>query len=128
MFLSYFKQRWQWTLSEYRGGSRVNAPDLKLEKIWFFGVKSWFFTRNTSKIFTPPSVIGKIWFFGIKSWFFTRNTPIILAPPSARHNFFKCAPLSLTWNPGSAPGICYLKWTSWNNISFFLYVCIMASI
>jgi hypothetical protein len=28
----------------------------KLEKIWFFGVKSWFFTRNTLKIFAPPSV------------------------------------------------------------------------
>jgi len=28
---------------------------LKLEKIWFFRVKSWFFTRNTAKIFAPPS-------------------------------------------------------------------------
>jgi hypothetical protein len=64
----------------YRGGSRGGctrcAPPLKLEKIWFFGVKSWFFTRNTPKMF---------------------------APPSARCNFFKCAPL--TWNPGSAPGL-----------------------
>ena len=40
-------------------------------------------------------------FFGVKSWFFTRNTPKMFAPPSARCNFFKCAPL--TWNPGSAP-------------------------
>ena len=39
--------------------------------------------------------IGKIWFFGVKSWFFTRNTPTIFAPPSARHNFFKWAPSSL---------------------------------
>ena len=31
-------------------------------------------------------------FFGVKSWFFTRNTPKIFAPPSARRNFFKCAP------------------------------------
>ena len=30
-------------------------PPLKLEKIWFFGVKLWFFTRNTPKIFAPPS-------------------------------------------------------------------------
>ena len=82
------------------GGGR--APPLKLEKIWFFGVNSWFFTRNTSKIFAPPSAIEKIWFFGVKSWFFTGNTPKIFAPPSARRNFFKCAP-PLTWNHGSAP-------------------------
>jgi hypothetical protein len=25
----------------------------------FFGVKSWFFTRNTQKMFAPPSRIGK---------------------------------------------------------------------
>ena len=49
----------------------------------------------------------KIWSFGVKSWFFTRNTPKIVAPPSARCNFFKCAPL--TWHPGSAPGaVIYL--------------------
>ena len=43
---------------EFRGGSRgrggVTDP-LKLEKIGFFGVKSWFFTRNTPNIFAPPS-------------------------------------------------------------------------
>ena len=38
---------------------------------------------------------------GVKSWFFTRNTSKIFAPPSARRNFFKYAPL--TWNPGSVP-------------------------
>ena len=37
----------------------ARAPPLKLEKIWFFGLKSWFFTRNTPKMFTPPSTIGK---------------------------------------------------------------------
>ena len=47
--------------------------------------------------------LEKIWFFGVKSWFFTRNTPTNFAPPFARRNFFKCA--SLTWNPGSAPGL-----------------------
>ena len=26
-----------------------------MEKIRFFGVKSWFFTRNTPKVFAPPS-------------------------------------------------------------------------
>ena len=49
----------------FRGGGAPGAPPLKLEKIRFFGIKSWFFTRNTPKFF---------------------------APPSARRNFFKCAP------------------------------------
>ena len=55
------------------GGERTRcAPPLKLEKIWFFGVKSWFFTRNTPKIFAPPSV--RCHFFkytpppNLKSW------------------------------------------------------------
>ena len=53
-----------------------------------------------------PLKLEKIWFFGVKSWFFTRNTPQIFAPPSARRNFFKCAPPPpLAWNPGSAPGL-----------------------
>jgi hypothetical protein len=38
----------------------------------------------------PPLILEKIWFFGVKSWFFTRNTPKIVAPPSARRIFFKC--------------------------------------
>ena len=54
----------------------------------------------------PPLKLEKIWFFGIKSWFFTRNTPTIFAPPSARHNFFYMHP-PLTWNPRSAPGIIF---------------------
>ena len=43
----------------------------------------------------PPLKLEKIWFFGVKSWFFTRNTPKIFAPPSVRRNFFKCAPPNL---------------------------------
>ena len=39
-----------------------------------------------------PLKLKNIWFFGVKSWFFTRNTPKIFAPPSARCNYFKCAP------------------------------------
>ena len=35
-----------------------------------------------------PHKIEKILFFGVKSWFFTRNTPTIFAPPYARRNFF----------------------------------------
>jgi hypothetical protein len=37
-------------IPHYSGGSRGGAPGEhppKIEKIWFFGVKSWFFTRNT---------------------------------------------------------------------------------
>ena len=36
-----------------RGGSR-GGGGLKLEKIWLFGVKSWFFTRNTPTICLSP--------------------------------------------------------------------------
>jgi hypothetical protein len=43
----------------------------------------------------------KIWFFCVKSWFFTRNTQKMFAPPSARRKFLSAPPL--TWNPGSAP-------------------------
>jgi hypothetical protein len=86
---------------------------LRREARKFWGIsceksrKSWFFTRNTPKIFAPPSAIGKnmifwrkivifhtkypknvraflrkwkkIVFFGVKSWFFTRNTSKIFA-------------------------------------------------
>ena len=43
----------------------------------------------------PPLKLEKIWFFGVKSWFFTRNTPKIITPPSTRRNFFMCAPPNL---------------------------------
>ena len=78
-----------------RGGSRGGAPPLKLEKIWFFGTKSWFFKRNTPKIFAPPSAIGKNMIFWRKIVIFHTKYP------QNFRNFFKCAPL--TWNPGSAP-------------------------
>ena len=52
----------------------------------------------------PPLKLEKIWFVCVKSWFFTRNTPTMFALPSARRNYCKCA-LPLTWNPGSAPVI-----------------------
>ena len=79
------------------GGGTRRAPPLKLEKIRFFGVKSWFFTRNTPKIFAPPSAIGK-------NMIFCRKIVIF-------HT--KSAPPPLTWNPGSAPD---LEW-SWNVIA-----------
>jgi hypothetical protein len=43
----------------------------------------------------PPLKLEKIWFFYVKSWFFTRNIPKIFAPPSAWRNYFKCAPPNL---------------------------------
>ena len=43
-------------LSKYQGwiqggGETTEGAPLKLEKIWFFGVKSWFFTRKYPKHF-----------------------------------------------------------------------------
>ena len=73
------------------GGTR--AP-LKLEKIWFFGVKSWFFTRNTTNIFLPP--LGAI---------------------------FLCAP-PLTWNPGSAPVIVCSNPSTVVVLIYLSYFCI----
>ena len=37
----------------------ARAPPKIGKNVIFFGVKSWFFTRNTSKIFAPPSAIEK---------------------------------------------------------------------
>ena len=56
---------------------------------------------RTHPVRAPTLKLEKIWLFGVKSWFFTRNTPTMFAPPSARRNFFKC--VLLTWNPGSVP-------------------------
>jgi hypothetical protein len=67
------------------------APDCTQERIQGGG------TRTTPP---PPKIWKNMIFFGVKSWFFTRNTPNIIASPSARRDFFKCPPL--IWNPGSA--------------------------
>ena len=50
-------------------------PGADLEKIWFFGVKSWFFTRNTPNIFTPPFAIGKNMIFWRKIVIFHTKYP-----------------------------------------------------
>jgi hypothetical protein len=92
------------------GGRTRRAPLLKLEKIWFFGVKSWFFIRNTPTIFTPPFAIGKNVIFWRKIVIFHTKYPKNFEPPSARHIFFKCAS-PLTWNPGSAPAMVALFMT-----------------
>jgi hypothetical protein len=55
----------------------------------------------------PPIKLEKIWFFGVKSWFFTRNTPKISTPPSARQIIFKCAPPNLkSWIRPSHVHVC----------------------
>ena len=76
----------------------------------------------------PPLKLEKIWFFGVKSWFFTRNAPNIFAPPSARRIFFKCAPPPppLTWNPGSAPATCIYSWTV-EQIGIYIFLLLKAT-
>jgi hypothetical protein len=76
--------------------------------------------RAPPKFSRLPPQLEKIWFFDVKSWFFTWNTPNIFAPPSARRNFFKCAPPPLTWNPGYAPGM-YLSLTKLNFRCAFMF-------
>ena len=44
-----------------------------------------------------PLKLKKIWFFGVKSWFSTRNTPTIFAPPSVRRNFLSAPPNLKSW-------------------------------
>ena len=71
------------------------------KKYYFLAQNRDFSHEIPQKCSRLPPQLEKIWFFGVKSWFFTRNTPTFFVPPSTRRNFFKCAPL--TWNPGSAP-------------------------
>ena len=53
-----------------------------------------------------PLKLDNTWFFGVKLWFFTRNTTNIFAPPSAPRIFFKCAPPNLkSW---IRPWLCCL--------------------
>ena len=53
------------------GRTRRAPPPLKLEKIWFFYVKSWFFTRNTPNFSRLPP-LGAIFLSrpppNLKSW------------------------------------------------------------
>ena len=87
-----------------RGGRTRRAPPLKLEKIWFVCVKSWFFTRNTSKMFAPPSAIGKNMIFWRKIVIFHTKYPKYFRASLRSAQLCLCAP-PLTWNPGSAPDV-----------------------
>jgi hypothetical protein len=75
-----------------RGGRTRRAPPLKLEKIWFFGVKSWFFTRNTPQIFAPPSAIGKNMIFWRKIVIFHTKYPQNFSASLRSAQFFLSAP------------------------------------
>ena len=56
----------------------------------------------STRVRPPPSpLLEKIWFFGVKSWFFTRNTQNFSRLPPFGAIFLSTPPL--TWNPGSAP-------------------------
>jgi hypothetical protein len=58
-------------------------PPLKLEKIRFFGVKSWFLTRNTPKMFAPPSAIGmQVYISGADPGFKVRGARLKKIAPS----------------------------------------------
>jgi hypothetical protein len=89
-----------WALDSY---GPMRPPPLKLENIWFFGVKSWFFTRNTSANFAPPSAIGKNMIFWRKIVIFHTKYPNKFRASLRSAQFFRVRP-PLTLNPGSAPG------------------------
>ena len=57
----------------------------------------------------PPLKLEKIRFFGIKSWFFTQHTPKMFVPPSAHRNFFKCTP-SPNLKSWIRPWWCHVNW------------------
>ena len=102
--------------SEHLKFTEINNAPIR-QKITVAG-QGWIQGAHPSR---APLELEKIWFFGVKSWFFTRNTPKLFAPPSARRNFFKCAPL--VWNPASAPagGLYFpIKWFCTN--IFLLWV------
>ena len=90
-YASYIVATWLTVILFYRTGHAVDAvhgsagadqrrrggggAPLKLEKIGFFGVNSWFFIRNTPTIFTPPSAIGKNMIFWRKIVIFHTKYP-----------------------------------------------------
>jgi hypothetical protein len=97
-------------LIHIRGESRGAHAALKLEKIWFFVIKSWFFTWNTPTIFAPSSGIGKKYDFLAWNRDFSHEIPQKCSHLPPLGTIFLNAP-TLTWNPGSAPAyyiLCYV--------------------
>ena len=74
----------------------------------------------------------KYYFFGVKSWFFTRNTHKISVPPFAWCNFFKCAPPNFkSWILPCIQICIYLQVGSdyfWMVIAFFDFACLLITI
>ena len=101
-FQLYFKTCIRNIALQSQGRTR-RAPPLKLEKIWFFGVKSWFFTRNTANIFAPPFAIGKDMIFWRKIVIFHTKYPKNVRASLRSAQFLLNAPPPITWNPGSTP-------------------------
>ena len=100
---------WQSAGADPGGGAPGARPPLKLEKIWFVGVKSWFFTRNTPTIFAPPSTIGKNMIFWRKIVIFHKKYPNNYRASLRSAQFFWYAP-PLIWYPRFAPGQFYMWW------------------
>ena len=120
-----FTKRW-FAGADTGGAPGARPPPLKLEKIWFFGVKSWFFTRNTPKnvraslrsaqfFLTAPPPNLKPW---NRPWF----VPLTLVEPP-------CSPYSFYWSICTEPGmICVLGVSILSFYEFFywileLYIC-----
>ena len=80
----------------------------------------------------PTLKLEKIWFVDVKSWFFTRNTPKMFAPPSARRNFVKCAPNLKSWFRPNWPHYVHYQcrsrrwiqnWSVWDIFFKWLKLC-----
>ena len=84
---SFCLQISRWWL-ELKGGNC-----LQLYRATRVCVTNSYIVCQVSRARATPLKLEKILFFGVKSWFFTRNTPKMFAPFSARRNFFKYAPL-----------------------------------
>jgi hypothetical protein len=78
-----------------RGGAPGARPPKFGKNMIFWRKIVIFHTKYPNNFRASLRKWKKIVFFGVKSWFFTRNTSKIFAPPSARRNFFKCAPPNL---------------------------------
>ena len=103
---------------QFAGADPERGAPLKLEKIWFFCVKSWFFTRNTPTIFAPPSAIGKNKIFWCKIVVFHTKYPNNFRAPLRSGQFFKCAPPNLkSW---IRPCIVLAHWN--NSLQIYIYV------
>jgi hypothetical protein len=84
-----------------QGGAHPARGPPKIGKKKYFGVKSWFFTRNTQTNFAPPSAIGRNMIFWRKIVIFHTKYPKHFRASLRSVQFFQVRPL--TWNPGSAP-------------------------